>query len=535
MTYKILITDDISPQGLSLLESAEDITFDVIKGLKPDTLAETIPGYDGLIVRSSVKVTRPVIEASDKLKVVGRAGAGVDNIDVGAASLKGIIVMNTPGANSVATAEHTMAMLLSLCRHVPQGYKALRAGRAERNGFVGVELYRKVIGVVGLGRIGSRVVQRCQAFGMQVLAYDPYISDEVARQLKVTLVDLDDLLSRSDFITLHVALTPETKHLINRDSLAKTKPGVRLVNCARGDLVDDDALVEALRRGHVAGAALDVYATEPLPDDSVLRDAPNLLMTPHLAASTVEAQRDVGTQIADQLLNALRGQEYRNAVNMPVVDARIFQDLRPHLQLAERLGSLQMQLADGRVKRVEIEFQGRTLEQHVKPLAVALLKGLLDPITDTSVNYINAPHLAMQRGISIAETHGLPTPGYADLISCRVAWDGGERVVAGSLLAQELPRVVQIDGFNLDAQLEGLILVMESLDVPGVVGQVATLLGEQQVNIAEWRMGRTTTTADPDTASINLSFIKLDSPVPAETLAHLENLERVRQVRQIKL
>jgi D-3-phosphoglycerate dehydrogenase len=527
--YRILITDDISPQAMEQLEAAEDVSYEVVLRPSQEKLKEIIPGYDGLIVRSSGQVDAEVLGATTRLKVVGRAGVGLDNVDIEAASLRGVIVMNTPGANTIATAEHTLALLLALCRHVPQADASLRAGEWKRSKFVGVQLYRKTLGIVGLGRIGARVAQRAQSFGMEVIAFDPYLSEDVARELKVGLVELDELLGRSDFITLHAALTPEARGLINAEAIKRMKAGVRLVNCARGALVDEAALVEGLRSGQIAGAALDVFGEEPLAADSVLRGAPNLIFTPHLAASTVEAQRDVGTQIVDQVLAALRGVDYRNAVNMPVVDAGVFRELGPYLLLAEKLGSLQMQLSEGRVKRVEVEFQGEEVADQGKALTVAILKGLLDPITDTPVNYINAPHLARQRGISVSETTGLPTPSYANLLSCRVVWDGGERLVSGSLLGHESPRVVQIAPFYLDARPEGIILLMGIKDVPGVVGRVGTLLGKHAINIAEWRMGRFAAGQDA------LSFLNLDMPVPPEVLAELAKLEGVSNVRQVDL
>ncbi len=527
--YNILITDDLSPQAIARLEAAEDASFDIVRSPSPEKLREIISIYDALIIRSSVRVDVDLLGTASQLKVIGRAGVGLDNVDIDAASLRGVIVMNTPGANTIATAEHTMAMLLALCRHIPHADASVRAGEWTRSKFLGVQLYRKTLGVVGLGRVGAQVAQRAQAFGMTVIAFDPYISDDVARELKVTLIDLDELLPRSDFITLHTALTPETQGLLGAQTIARMKPGVRLVNCARGTLVDEAALIDALRSGHIAGAALDVFTNEPLPGDSLLRTLSNVVLTPHIAASTIEAQRDVGTQIVDQVLAALRGEDFRNAVNMPVVDAGVFRTLSPYLLLAEKLGSLQMQLAEGRIKRVEVEFQGGEVAEQVKPLTVALLKGLLDPITDQLVNYISAPHLAMQRGISVSETRGLPTPNYANLLSCRALWDGGERLISGSLLGHEFPRVVQIDTFRIDAQPEGIILVMESIDVPGVIGNVGTLLGKHDINIAEWRLGRIAPGGQA------LSFINLDSLAPPEMLAELMKLQGVTRVRQVKL
>ncbi len=527
--YKILVTDDLSPQALELLETAGDAGYDLVRRPAPQELRRIIPNYDALIIRSSAQVDAGLLEAASRLKVVGRAGVGLDNVDIEAASLQGVIVMNTPGANTMATAEHTMAMMLALCRHVPQADQSLRSGEWARSRFLGVQLYDKTLGVVGLGRIGARVAQRAQAFGMTVIAFDPYIGEEVARELKVGLVDLDELLKQADFITLHAALTPETRGVIDAQAITRMKPGVRIVNCARGALVDEAALVDALRSGHVAGAALDVFAEEPLSDASPLRSLPNVVLTPHLAASTIEAQLDVGMQIVDQVLAALRGQMFRNAVNVPVADAGILQELRPFLLLAEKLGSLQMQLAQGRIKRVEVESQGEDVADHCQPLTVALLKGLLDPVVDTPVNYVSAPHRAMQRGISVSETRGLLTSQYGNLISCRVFWDGGERLVAGSLLGQEYPRVVQIDTFRMDARPEGVVLVMESRDVPGVIGRVGTVLGVNEINIAEWRLGRT---APGDAA---LSFINLDTPAGLDVLQELETLDGVVCVRQVRL
>jgi D-3-phosphoglycerate dehydrogenase len=527
--YHILITDDLSPQALERLQAADDASFELVRRPSVEKLREIIPDYDALIIRSSVRVDADLLRATTRLKVVGRAGMGLDNVDIDAASLRGVIVMNTPGANTIATAEHTMALLLALCRHVPHADASLRQNEWKRSQFMGVQLYRKTLGLVGLGRVGAQVARRSQAFGMKVIAFDPYISDEVAHELKVTLVDLDELLASSDIISLHTALTPETRAMIDTQAIARMKPGVRLVNCARGGLVDERALVEALRSGHIAGAALDVFAQEPPAADSPLRTLPNVVLTPHIAASTIEAQRDVGTQIVDQVLAALRGEDFRNAVNMPVVDAGVFRLLSPYLLLAEKLGSLQMQLAEGRVKRVEVEFHGDEVADHVKPLTVALLKGMLDPITDTPVNYISAPHLAMQRGISVSETRGLPIPNYANLLSCRVLWDDGERLVSGSLLGHEFPRVVQIDSFRIDAEPEGIVLVMESIDSPGVVGRVGTLLGSHHINIAEWRLGRVTPGGQA------LSFINLDSPAAPDVLDELLQLESVTRVRQIRL
>lgn len=524
--YKILITDELSPQAMAMLEAAEDVSLDVRKGLSEDDLVAAIADYDGLIIRSSVTVTARVLENAPKLRVVGRAGVGVDNVDLDQASMQGVIVMNTPGANSMATAEHTMALLLAVCRHVPQAQASLKSGEWNRKKFVGTQLYGKTIGVVGLGRIGSRVALRCQGFGMNVIGYDPYLGDDAARDLKVTLVDLDELFSQSDFITLHAALTADTKTLINADSIAQMKDGVYLVNCARGALVDETALVDALQSGKVAGAALDVFDSEPLPADSPLRELDNVVMTPHLAASTVEAQRDVGTQIVTQVLGALRGNDLRNAVNMPLTDPKVFQTFRPFLDLAERIGSLQAQLSDQRINKVEVQFQGEPEEQ-VKLMTVAMLKGLLSPVLEQVVNYVNAPYLAHRRGLTVSQTDGADLPNYSNLISCRVFWEGGSRLIIGSLFQANEPRIVKVDEYRVDVRPEGRILVIDSLDVPGVIGRMGSILGEGGVNIASMRLGR------DEPGGKALSFIRIDEEIPEAVMKILTDQPNIRRARQV--
>lgn len=529
MTYKILITDDLSPEGLALLEAADDVQFDIVKGLTPATLAERIPGYEGLIVRSSVKVTEEVLAAADRLKVVGRAGVGVDNIDVGAASMRGVIVTNTPGANTIATAEHTLALLLALCRHIPQAYVCLKGGQWERKKFMGIQLYRKTIGIIGMGRIGARVALRCQSFGMEVLAYDPYLSDEVAHDLKVKPVDLAELYAQSDFISLHAALTGQTEKMIDARAIAQMKDGVRLINAARGALIDEAALIAGLRSDKIAGAALDVFAEEPLAPDSPLLQMDNVITTPHLAASTIEAQQDVGTQIVEQILDTLRGHDYRNAINMPIVDAKLLEQLRPYLSLAEKVGSLQTQLAEDAIQRVEVEIKGEELADQIKAITVAILKGLLEPVLHEGVNYINAPHLARQRGIVVSQTSGLPTPDYPNLISCRVIWTGGSRTIAATLFHDKEPRLVQIDEYHFDMRPEGQILVMGNHDRPGFIGRVGTVLGEHGINIAAWRYGRT------HPYGMALSFIRVDSDVPDEVVNILASYEPVIWIKEVHL
>jgi D-3-phosphoglycerate dehydrogenase len=529
VTYKILITDQLSAEGLAHLEAAEDITFDVVTGLTSETLAERILGYDGLIVRSSVTVTEAVLKAADQLKAVGRAGVGVDNIDLDAASKRGVVVMNTPGANTIATVEHTMAMLLAMCRHVPQAHASLKAGQWERKKFTGRQLYRKTIGIIGMGRIGSRVARRCQAFDMEVIAHDPYLSDKAAQEMKVKRVDLAELLERSDFIALHAALTPNTENLINAETIAQMKDGVRLVNIARGGLVDEAALIAGLQSGKIAGAALDVYVEEPLPADSPLLKLDNVVITPHIAASTEEAQHDVGIKIVEQMLDALRGVEYRNALNLPMADAGVLRELRPFFNLAEKMGSLQAQLADDAIQRIEIELKGEPINSHIKSITVAILKGALEAVLHHPVNYVNAPHLAQERGIVVSQISGLPTPDYPNLISCRVEWKGGSHTVAASLFSEDEPRLVQIDGYRVDVRPEGIILMTHSRDMPGFIGRVGTVLGELGINIATWRTGRTAP------GELAISFISVDKDIPDYVLELLRQFELITKVKKVRL
>jgi D-3-phosphoglycerate dehydrogenase len=530
MIYKILITDDISSEGLAQLEQAKDVTFEMVIGLTQEELIQKIRGYDALIVRSSVQVTEAVLEAADKLKVIGRAGVGVDNIDVPAASMRGVIVMNTPGANTIATAEHTMTMLLALCRQAPQAYTRLKQGRWDRKSFMGVQLYRKIIGIIGMGRVGAAVAARCQSFGMEVLTYDPFLSDEAAKDLKVKLVSLQELYAQADFITLHAALTPKTQRLIDAKAVTQMKEGVRLVNTARGALVDEEALIAGLQSGKIAGAALDVFTEEPLSPDSPLLKLDNVIVTPHLAASTIEAQHDVGAQIVLQVLDALRGNDFRNAINMPFTDASLLRSMQPYLNLAEKVGSLQAQLAEDVIERVEVELKGEEIQDHIKPMTVAILKGLLEPTLHKSVNYINAPHLIQRHGVTVSQIRGLPTPDYPNLISCRVEWHGGgSRTVAATLFNHDEPRLVQIDGYRVDVRPEGTMLITHSHDRPGFIGRVGTLLGQHNINIATWRTGRTRP------GGLAISFISVDSDIPKKVLDLLQEVELVLKYKKIKL
>jgi D-3-phosphoglycerate dehydrogenase len=528
--YKILIPDDLSAAGLDLLKADPQMSIEVVKKMPRAELLARIGDYDALIVRSETKVDAEVIERGVKLRVVGRAGIGVDTIDVDAATHRGIIVMNTPQANTIATCEHTLAMMLALARNIPQADASLRRGEWTRSKFMGEQLMGKTLGVIGLGRIGTQVARRAQAFGMEVIAFDPYVNEENARNNKVGLVTLDELLAKSDFITLHSSLNPGSRRLLDAEAIQKMKTGAHIVNVARGALVDADALVQALQSKKLAGAALDVFEEEPPPADHPLFKLPNVVVTPHLGASTVEAQRDVSIQMAEQVLDALHEREVRNAVNFPPIDPAALPVIRPYLMLAERLGALQANLTEGRLARVEVEYRGSDVAPHVKPLTVALLRGLLAPTLGAErVNYVNAPIIANERGIMVSQALNISSSDYTNQVSCRVSVGDETHTIAGVLFNGVQPRIVQIDGFVIDAVPEGLMLVVSSHDVPGVIGHIGSLLGTHHVNIAEYRLGRT---SPGDRA---LSVVNLDSPVPEAAMKALRALPEVIWVKQMTI
>lgn len=525
--HKILISDKLGQAGLDRLDKMDDVTYDMKTGLSREELLAIIGDYDALIVRSGTKPDAEILEAGKNLKVVGRAGIGVDNIDIDAATRLGIIVMNTPHANSVATAEQTLTLMLAISRHTAGAHASVLAGKWQRAKYVGRELYGKTLGVVGFGRIGRLVTERAQAFGMNVIAYDPYVSEAVGRHMNVTLVDIDELYAQADYITLHSVLTKETEKLINADAIAQMKKGVIVINVARGKLVDEQALADGLKSGQVGGAALDVYTTEP-PEDSPLIGLENVLHTPHLGASTQEAQREVAVQMVEQVVDVLRGVDYRNALNVPFRSGPDFVTIRPYMDLAEKLGAIQQALAPSPIKNIELDVAGEGMEEMVRPVAAALLKGLL-AATHEHINTINAPVLAQQENIKIEQAFDLRHTDYANLISCRAHWHGGSRLVSGVLFAGRTPRVVQVDDYHVEGKPEGNVLILLNEDVPGVIGQVATILATYGVNIGEWRLGRT---APGGTA---LNFINLDGKPPTAALDALQQAKNVKDLRLLEL
>ncbi len=527
--FRILVSDDIGAHGIDILQAADDAEIDVRTGLSPGELVATIGDYDALIVRSATNVTDTMLEAAKRLKIIGRAGMGVDNIDVGAATQRGVIVMNTPSANSVATAEQTMALMLAATRHTAVAHRTLAEGRWERNKYAGTELSGKTLGIVGFGRIGRLVATRALAFDMTVIAFDPYVSEEVAQDTNVTLVNLDDLYAQADYITLHVPAAADTDNMITAEAISAMKDGVVIINAARGTLIEESALAEALTSGKVRAAGIDVYRSEPPSPDNPLIGLPNVVHTPHLGASTAEAQRDVSAQIGEQILDALRGTDVRNPVNLPFEAGPDFATAMPYMALADKLGILQFHMAPAPIRRVEIEVKGDVAEKLTRPIAAALLAGLLRNHLAGDINYVNAPLLAQQHGITVSQAKGVAAADYTNLVSCRVHWEDGSRAMAGVLFGGSEPRLVQVSHYHMDVDPSGLLLIMLNKDVPGVIGMVGTTLGKFGVNIAEWRLGR----SEPGTEA--LSFINLDAEPPEEALAALRSEAAIVKLLLLRL
>lgn len=505
---KILVSDPVSDKGIAILRQEHDV--DVKLKLPPEELIALIPGYDALVVRSETKVTKAVIEAADNLKVIGRAGVGVDNIDVDAATKKGIIVLNAPEGNTIAATEHTMAMMLSLARNIPQAHQSVKGGEWQRGKFVGVEMRGKTLGVLGLGRIGTGVAKRALAMEMKVLAYDPFISAEHARALDIELVEMDEVLAGADFITLHLPLTVDTKGLFGKDTFKKVKPGVRIVNCARGGVIDEAALAAAIKEGIVAGAAIDVFEKEPIDPANPLIGVDKVVLTPHLGASTAEAQIGVAVDVAEGILIALRGEPVTTAVNIAPVPAHVMKVIKPYLNVAEKMGCLAVHLADGRIETVEVEYDGQISEVDTRMLTTAVLKGLLGPILQETVNYVNAPGVAKARGIKAKEIKSKETANFANLLTVRIRTDKGSHMVAGTLFGKEEARIVMIDGYRVDVDPSGWLLIGPHIDKPGIIGKVGTILGDNGINIASMQVGRTETAG----TSIMVMTVEADLPTP---------------------
>lgn len=527
-TFKILICDDLSEEGLCVFKQEKNLDVQVKLKLPLDQLKKEIEDADACVVRSGTQITKEVIEASKKLKVIGRAGVGLDNVDVEAASKKGIVVINTPGGNTISAAEQTFCLLMATARNVAQANASMRKGEWERKKFTGVELYEKTLGVMGLGRIGTEVAKRAQSFGMRVLAYDPFLRKEKALQIGVEQVTLDELLTQSDFITLHMPLSADNKYILGEAEIAKTKKGVRIVNCARGGLIDEVALAKAIQKGHVAGAGLDVFESEP-PKNTELVQLPQVVSTPHLGASTEEAQIAVAVDVAQSIVDYLKGKGFRNAVNVPQVDPEVLEQIRPNIQLAEKLGALQAQLIEGQILQINIEYQGEISSRETTPMTVAVIKGLLSLILAESVNYVNAGVLAKERGIKITESKSSSIVHYSNLIQVDIQTDKKTSRVAGTVFTKEDLRIVRIDNFDVEVDPSGYILLITNRDVPGIVGQIGTLLGSNKINIAGMTLGRDHRGGQAKT------LLKIDDIVPDALLSKISKAENILDAKLLKL
>jgi D-3-phosphoglycerate dehydrogenase len=525
---RVLITDEVSQRALDRFKAEKDLSVEYLPGLPADELKRIIPGFTALVVRSQTKVTSAIIEAASQLMVIGRAGTGVDNVDMEAATRAGIVVMNVPGGNTVSAAEHTFAMLLAMARGIPSADRSMRAGRWERGRFVGSELEGKVLGVLGMGKVGREVAHRARAFGMEVIAYDPFVSAEDVQRSQTCFVPVEEILRRSDFITVHTPLTPETRYLLGDKQIASCKPGVRIVNCARGGIVDEKALFRHLGSGHVAGAALDVYEEEP-PKGLPFVEMDNVVLTPHLAASTAEAQEKVAVIIAEQICDYLREGVARNAVNVTPMDPKVRERVAPYLALAEKLGRFQAQMTEGHLEQVTVEYSGEIPSEALPALTVAVLKGYFERFLSGPVNAVNAAYIAKERGIRLNEVRTTEPQDYINLITTVFESGARRQAIAGTVFGRNLPRIVRLDGFRFDAMPEGELLLVSNDDRPGIVGMVGSLLGAHQVNIAYMSLGR------DRIGGHAIAVINIDSSLPAAVGDELRGMPGILWVKTVRL
>ncbi|HXD34660.1 MAG TPA: phosphoglycerate dehydrogenase [Pyrinomonadaceae bacterium] len=530
-SFRIFVADDVSESGLQPLRAA-GFTVEKKVGLSPDQLVSALANFDGLVVRSETKVTSQLMDELPSLRVVGRAGVGVDNIDVPAATARGIVVMNAPDGNTITTAEHTIALLVALARNVPQANSSLRAGNWERKRFIGVELQGKTLGIVGLGRIGRGVAQRARGLGMTIVAFDPFVSPEQARDLEIEALPLQEVFARADFLTVHTPLTAETRGIVNAEAFAQMKPGVRIINCARGGLVDEQALHHAIKAGVVAGAALDVFSQEPPPADHPLLALSEVIVTPHLGASTTEAQEGVAFTVAEQMRDYLVSGALRGAVNVPALGAKELNALQPYITLAESMGRFQAQLVDSAVREVRLEFAGEIVDFDAAPVTRSFFAGLLRDVS-SRVNLVNAFLIAEERGITVTTAYVRAGSDAVPAIQSRVISKSGEQTLAGTVFgygarARE-GRITEINGFHIEATPHGHMLVMRNHDVPGVIGRVGTILGERGVNISHFHLGRR------ERGGEAMAVIEMDGPLAHETLNELREFDPVISARQVEL
>ncbi|WP_010498941.1 phosphoglycerate dehydrogenase [Paenibacillus elgii] len=526
--YKVLVMDGISDMGIQLLYDAPDVEVEKKNGLSEDELVAIIADYDALLVRSATKVTERIMGAGSKLKVVGRAGVGVDNIDLEAATKRGIVVINAPDGNTIATCELTFAMMMSVARMIPQAYKKTVGGEWDRKTFVGVELRNKVLGVLGMGRIGSEVAKRAKAFGMEVLGYDPFLTEERAEKLGVKLGTVNEICAAADFITVHTPLTNETRHMISKPQFELMKKGARIINCARGGIIDEIALVEAIDAGIVAGAAFDVFEKEPPAADHPFLNHPKIVVTPHLGASTVEAQENVAIDVSEEVLHILRDQPFKNAVNMPPVPANVLNALQPYFNLGEKLGVFLGQTIDGPVSEIVVNYSGDLTDVDTTPLTRYIVKGILANQLE-GVNIVNAMHLAKTRGLNVVVQKSSTAKSFTNLVSVTLKTKQEERVLAGTLLSGYGERIVQIDQYPVDIAPSGHLLLISHNDKPGIIGKVGTLLGDNGVNIATMQVGRKVVGGSA------IMVLTTDKETPKEVLDRLIQLPELTNARELTL
>ncbi len=525
---RILISDPLSEEGIKILKEAKEFQVDVNTGLKPEELKEIIKDYDAIIVRSATKLTKDIIDAATNLKVIGRAGVGLDNVDLEAATKRGIIAMNTPAGNTISTAEHAMSLILALSRNIAEASQSTKAGEWKRSKFMGVELYGKTLGIIGLGRIGTEVAKRSLSFGMNVIAYDPFLSIDVAKKIGVEIVDLKKLLSSADYITIQTHISDETKGMISDKEFDLMKKTARIINCARGGIIDEAALARALGANKIAGCALDVFEKEP-PVDSPLLKCATCLMTPHLGASTEEAQVNVAIEIAEVVRDALLGKAIRNAANFPSVAPEVYRSLEPFISLGEKLGQLASQMVEGRLKQADITYSGQVAGLETKPVTLAVIKGVLSPILQETVNFVNATNLAEERGIKIQEAKSSQEEEFVNLISVELVTDKEKINVSGTLFSNKEPRIVKIDNFYMEAIPKGYMVIAHNLDKPGIIGALGTILGKNAINIAGMTFGREAPGAKA------ITVINVDSPVSAEIIEQIKKSPNILSARLIKL
>lgn len=526
---KILISDKLAEEGIKILKDVKEFKVDCKFGLSPQELKAAIKDYEGLIIRSETKVTKDVLESADKLKVIGRAGVGLDNVDLPAATKKGVVAMNTPSGNTTSTAEHTMSMILALSRNIPQACASMKAGKWDRSKFSGVELYGKKLGVVGFGRIGSTVARFAKAFGMEVLAYDPYLSMEVAAQKGVSMVELEDLLRESDYITLHVPKSTESKNLISEKEFKLMKKTARLINCARGGIIDEKALIKALEGKAIAGCALDVFEQEPLPADSPLLKLDHCIVTPHLGASTTEAQINVAIEIAETVRDALLGKGIINAANFPSVDAEAYKVLAPYIDLALRLGKFVGQLIKGRITEVKLTYRGVMTGYKVAPVTLSLVNGLLKPILGETVNFINALDLAKERAINVQEIISNKDEEFVNILKVEAKTDKETFSVWGTLSGNNKPRIVRIKDVYVEASPQDYMLYINNNDKPGLIGAIGTILAGSNINIAGISLGREAQDG------VAVSVVNVDSEVPESVIKKLKDTKDILFVKLLKV